>query len=102
MKLTSIRIKKTARPEDGLLGIASIQLDDCLVIHDIRLVQLKDKRIISFPNKKIKKYMYNEDGCYESFQFADLVHPSNKEFRDYIETELYRIYDAESEVDSNE
>ena len=31
MKVTSIRIKRNSKPEDQLLGVASIQLDDCLI-----------------------------------------------------------------------
>ena len=29
------------------------------------------------------------------FEYADIVHPSNKTFREYIETELFKIYDTE-------
>lgn len=95
MKITSIRIKRNKTNDDALLGIASIQFDDCFIIHDIKLVQLKDKRIISFPNKKVKRYTLDEDGYKENIEFTDIAHPSNKEFRDYIEQELFKIYDKE-------
>lgn len=96
MKITSVRIKKNnSETNTTLLGIASVQFDNCLIIHDIKLIQLENKRIVSFPNKKVKKYTFNEDGYEENFEFTDIVHPSNKEFRDYIEEELYKIYDAE-------
>ena len=39
MKITSIRIKKNKREDDTLLGIASIELDGCLIIHEIKLIQ---------------------------------------------------------------
>lgn len=100
MKITSVRIKKNSSKENSLLGVASVQFDDCLIIHDIKLVQLKDKRIISFPSKKVKKYIVDEDAFSTDFEYTDIVHPSNKEFREYIETELYKIYDQE--VDENE
>lgn len=95
MKITSVRIKRNTSKQDSLLGIASVQFDDCFIVHDIRLVQLKDKRIISFPNKKVKKYVIGETGYDENYEFSDLAHPSNKEFREYIETELFKIYDSE-------
>lgn len=94
MRITSIRIKRNIKPNDELLGVASIQLDDCLVIHGIKLLQLKDKRVISFPNKKIRKYDVITDGTYEEkYEYTDIVHPSNSEFRHYIEDELFKYYD---------
>ena len=39
MKITSVRIKKSHN-SGTLLGVASVQFDDCLVIHDIKLIQL--------------------------------------------------------------
>lgn len=95
MKITNIRIHKNTN-SPNILGIASIQLDNCLVIHGIRLVQLKDKRVISFPNKKIPKYTYSETGEISTdYEYTDIVHPSNNEFRQYIEEELFKIYDLE-------
>ena len=56
MQITNIRIRKSKNEESNVLGNASIQLDDCLVIHGIKLIRLDDgRRIISFPNKLIKK-----------------------------------------------
>lgn len=102
MKITSIRIKKNNNPDSSLLGIASIQFNDCFIVHDIRLVQLEDRRIISFPNKKVKKYTASENGYSENFEYSDIAHPSNREFRDYIQTELYKIYDSEVGGNINE
>lgn len=96
MKITSIRIKKNHSSET-LLGTASVQLDDCLVIHDIKLIKLDGKRIISFPSKKVKKYKFNGSNYTENFEYSDIVHPSNSEFRQYIQDELYKIYDMETE-----
>lgn len=103
MKITSVRIKKNNKENEPLLGIANIQLDDCLVIHDIKLVQLENgKRIISFPNKKVKRYTIDNGDYEESYEYSDIVHPSNKEFRAYIEAELFKIYDKETRGDINE
>lgn len=97
MIITSVRMKKNKNMEDDkLLAVASVQFDNCLVVHGIKLIQLKDKRLISFPNKKIKKYDLVDDSYTENYEYTDLVHPSNPEFRQYIETELFRIYESES------
>ncbi len=101
MQITSVRIKKTNN--DKVLGIASIQLDNCLVIHGIKLIQLEDKRIISFPNKKIKKYEVDDNGEYVTKdEYTDVVHPSNSEFRKYIEDALFEIYDKEGVENKDE
>ena len=99
MNITSVRIRKNKNNDNTLLGIASIELDNCLVIHDIKLIRLKDKRIVCFPNKKVKKYVMNDGKYTENFEYSDIVHPSNTEFRKYVEEELYKIYDSEEGID---
>ena len=98
MQITSIRIKKLNN--NKVLGVASVQLDNCLVIHGIKLIQLDDnRRIVSFPNKKVKKYEVTDTGSYETKdEYTDVVHPSNPEFRKYIEDSLFEIYDKEGET----
>ena len=97
MQITSIRIKKLNN--NKVLGVASVQLDNCLVIHGIKLIQLDDnRRIVSFPNKKVKKYEVTDTGSYETKdEYTDVVHPSNPESRKYIEYSLFEIYDTEGE-----
>lgn len=102
MKITSIRIKKLSN-HDRVLGIADVEFDNCLVIHDIKLVKLKDKRILSFPSKRMQKYTVDSDDKYVSnFEYSDLIHPSTKEFRAYIETEVFKIYDTKRGVSEDE
>ena len=57
MKITNVRLKiiNNVGNTNTLLGTASIQLDNAIVIHDIKLIEMKDgKRVLSFPNKFIK------------------------------------------------
>lgn len=94
MEITSIRIKKNNSGTQPL-GVASIQLDNCLVIHDIKLIENNGKRLLSFPNKKMKKYVMENGEYSEVNSYTDIVHPSNSEFRNYIETEIFKVYDSE-------
>ena len=95
MKITSIRIKRNHEQSDNVLGVASIGLDDCLIIHNIRLLQADGHRIVAFPSRKIKKSSYVDGNYEERFEYSDIVHPANREFREYIETELFKVYDME-------
>lgn len=78
MEITNIRIKKT--PGKKLIGFADIELDNCIVIHNIRI--LKSKNIfLGMPNKKNKKG-----------EFLDVVHPSNTEFRKKLTKKIYEEF----------
>ena len=101
MKITSVRIKKT-NAKNKLLGTASIQLDNCLVIHNIKLLQIDGTRKLSFPNRRSQRCEYDSNGAYTLVnEYSDIVHPSNNEFRKYLEDELFKIYDTESGVKLN-
>ena len=102
MKITNMQLKiLNSSTDSSLLGIATLQLDEQLIIHDVKLIQLKSgKRIISFPNKKMKRYIVTKDSnnneIYEErYEYTDIIHPSNSEFRQYLEEEIFKIYDSE-------
>ena len=99
MEITSIRIKKNV--SGNTLGIVSIQLDNCLVIHDIRIIENNGKRILSFPNKMTKRYVMENGEYSETNSYMDIVHPSNSEFREYLENEIFKVYDNELKGDNN-
>lgn len=92
MEITSIRIKKTANG-GNVLGTADIHLDNCLIIHGIKIIERNGKRILSFPNKKTKKYVMENGQYSETSSYVDVVHPSNQEFRSLLEKEIFKLYD---------
>ena len=101
MEITSIRVKKNNNG-GTVLGVASIQLDNCLVIHDIRIIDNKGKRMLSFPNKKAKRYVLENGEYAEVSSYMDIVHPSNQEFRQYIEDEIFKVFDSNMKGENNE
>ena len=100
MEVTSIRVKKNSNG-GNTLGIASVQLDNCLVIHDIKIIDNNGKRLLSFPSKKTKRYVMENGEYSETNSYMDIVHPSNTEFRQYLETEIFKVYDNELKGDNN-
>ena len=76
MKITDIKIRKLF--DDGpMKAIASITFDGQLAVHDIKVINARDKFFIVMPSRK------NADDTYR-----DIVHPINAEFRAMLEKEL--------------
>jgi stage V sporulation protein G len=71
-------------------GIASIILDDCFVIHDLRVVNGDRGFFVAMPSRKLP----NGD-------FKDIAHPLNSETREKIQEavlrEFFKVKRGESE-----
>ena len=80
MVLTDIKIRKFF-DEGPMKAVCSITFDDCLAVHDVKVIYAKDKYFVVMPSKK------NPDGT-----FRDIIHPINREFRNYIESSLINYY----------
>lgn len=52
LNITEIRIKKINKGD--LLAAASICIDDCFIVNEIKLLNGKNGRYISMPNRKLK------------------------------------------------
>lgn len=79
MKVTSVSIKKIESEfESKVKGYASVILDDCLAIHDIRIIEGSNRQFIAFPSKKTT--------IKEELKFFDYVHPIVQSLREEIES----------------
>ena len=82
MKVTNVNLKKVE--ENGAVkAYATIILDDSLAIHNIRLIEGKDKLFIAFPSHKDKNEVYH-----------DYVHPIVSELRETIEKAILDKYNG--------
>ena len=81
MSITDIKFRKFFE-EGTLKAIVSVTFDDCLVVHDIKVVQGSARMFVAMPSRK------DENGI-----FRDIVHPINMEVRDKIEAEILDAYD---------
>lgn len=59
MKVTQINIKKVNNIESKVKGYATIILDDELAIHNIAIIEGKERLFISMPNQKYLKSSIN-------------------------------------------
>lgn len=82
MKITNLKVVKIKNEENKtLLGIASIELDSCFVVNDLKIIQGNERIFVAMPNRK------NSDGKYR-----DICHPINIEFRKEIENAVLSEY----------
>ena len=73
MKITEVRIRKVKKDDTKLKAVASITIDDCFVVHDIKVIDGTDGSFIAMPSRK------TPDG-----EYKDIVHPLNTETREMI------------------
>lgn len=73
MNITEVRIRLVKKDEGKLKAVASITIDNCFVVHDVKVIEGTDDYFIAMPSKK------TPDG-----EFKDIVHPLNTETREQL------------------
>lgn len=81
MKITSVRVRKFDNSESRMKAIASVTIDDCFVIHDIRVIEGNNGLFIAMPSRKTP-----------GGNFRDIAHPTNQETRQMFETAILEEY----------
>ena len=83
MEITDIRVRKLFA--DGpMKAIVSVTFDGQLAVHDIKVINARDKFFIVMPSRK------NPDDTYR-----DIVHPISAEFRAKLENAIIAAFEAE-------
>lgn len=62
LNITEVKMKKINKGD--LLGAASICIDDCFIIREIKLLDGKNGRYIKMPTRKIKNKNFVQDTAY--------------------------------------
>ncbi len=79
MEITQVKVFPVH--EDKLKAFASIVIDECFVVSDIKIIQGAEGLFVSMPSKKRKNGM-----------FRDIAHPLNSETRKKIEDRIVAKY----------
>ena len=87
MQITDIKIRKLF-DEGPMKAIASVTFDGQLAVHDIKVINARDRYFIVMPSRK------NPDSTYR-----DIVHPINAEFRAMLEERIIAAYRAQCECE---
>ena len=88
MEITDVKVRKLF-DEGPMKAIVSLTFDAQLAMHDIKVIQTKDKMFIVMPSRK------NPDDTYR-----DIVHPINAEFRAKLEAAVLAAYDEALKADA--
>lgn len=91
MQITDIKIRKTFAADGPMKAVVSVTFDGQLALHDIKVINTRDKYFIVMPSRK------NPDGTYR-----DIIHPINSEFRQTLEREVLNAYFVELEKEEEE
>ncbi len=83
MQITDIKIRKFF-DEGPMKAIVSVTFDDCLAVHDIKVICARERYFIVMPSRK------NPDGTYR-----DIVHPIHSDFRSELERAVIEAYQVQ-------
>jgi stage V sporulation protein G len=95
MQITDVKVRKLF-DEGPMRAIVSVTFDGQLAVHDIKIINAREKYFIVMPSRK------NPDDTYR-----DIVHPINSQFRAALESAVINAFyealeNAENEVESDE
>lgn len=82
MNITDVRVRLIKRDDSKFRAVASIIIDDCFVIHDIKIIEGAEGNFIAMPSLK------TPDG-----EYKDIAHPINTETRELIKDRILEAYD---------
>ncbi|MBE5741804.1 MAG: septation regulator SpoVG [Clostridiales bacterium] len=73
MKISDVRVRIVQKEDIKLKAVASITIDDCFVIHDIKVIEGNEGYFVAMPSRK------TNDG-----EYKDIAHPINTETRQTV------------------
>ena len=81
MKITDVRVRKV-NSAGKMRAVVSVTFDDSFVVHDIKVIEGKERMFIAMPSRK------TAEG-----EFKDVAHPINTALRDELQTVILEKYE---------
>ncbi len=81
MNISEIKIRKVYS-EGALKALMSIVVDECLAVHEIKVIQGSDRLFVAMPSRK------DENGI-----FRDIIHPIGANTREEFERVILNAYE---------
>ena len=73
MNISDVRVRIVQKDDIKLKAVASITIDDCFVVHDIKVIEGNEGHFVAMPSRK------TSDG-----EYKDIAHPINTETRQQL------------------
>ena len=90
MQITDIKVRKLF--DNGpMKAIVSVTFDGQLALHDVKIINARDRFFIVMPSRK------NPDNTYR-----DIVHPINAQFREELEKSIIAEYEKQLAIAETE
>ncbi len=84
MTITLVKVRKIVKDDSRMKGIATVLLDDCFAIHDIRIIEGDNGLFIAMPSRKTP-----------TNEYRDIAHPIDQETRTMFEEAIIKAYHEE-------
>jgi len=81
MEITSVTIRKEEKENSRMRGKASVTLDNCFAVHDIRIIEGNDGLFVAMPSRQKA-----------TGEYRDIAHPINQETRKMFEEKIIEAY----------
>ncbi len=90
MNITEVRAKRIDG-DNRLVGIAAITIDNCFVVHELRIIEGKNGLFVAMPSRKMP-----------NGEYKDVAHPINSETRAMIEQAVLETYNQLPQIRRDE
>ena len=88
MNITDVRVRLAKNDNGKLKAVASITIDNCFAVHDIKIIEGQNGLFIAMPSRKMGEG-----------DFRDIAHPLNSETRNRLQQIILDAYDKSCEDD---
>lgn len=82
MNISDVRVRLVKKEDSKLKAVASITIDECFVVHDIKIIEGSEGCFIAMPSRK------TSDG-----EYKDIAHPINTETREIVKEKILDAYE---------
>lgn len=82
LNITDVRVRLVKKEDSKLKAIASMTIDECFVVHEIRIIEGTNGCFVAMPSKK------NPEG-----DFKDTVHPIDTPTRQFVDKTILAAYE---------
>lgn len=90
MNITDTRIRLAKKDDSKIRAFASITIENCFAVHNIKVIQGEETLYISMPRKKLP-----------NGEFKDICHAINSETREVISNAVLKAYEEALKQENN-